>query len=386
MRCCFVALAAVAIAGASAAVTIRDIYNGTPDLATQVDAFRHIDRFFPSRTVRHGFARALPKEPRQLTGIEFRSGGRRLTLDDYLEQNRVAGLLVLQHGRICLERYRFGNDERTRWVSWSIAKSITSTLLGAALHEGSIRSLEDHVEQYVPRLKGSAYGRASIRNIAQMASGVRWNEAYRDPSSERRQMLEAQLRQRPGALLDFLRGLPALTPAGTYHNYSTGDAQVLGTVVSAAVKRSLSAYLSEKIWSRFGMEADGTWWLDAEDGQEIAGSGFSATLRDYGRFGLFVLEGGRAGDRLVVPEGWFREAGSPRRAGGHLVPYGYQWWTHEDGAFFALGIFGQYLYIHPAKDAAVVVWSARQQPSGSTRVSDLDFFAGVLAALDRKGP
>ena len=378
MRCGLVAVAVlVASCGSAADVTIRGVYDGTLDPQTQVDAFRNIDRFFPSRVVKAGSAYPLPKDPQPIQSVTFVSGGRQFTLDDYLTQNRVAGLLVLHKGRIALERYQFGNNERTRWVSWSIAKSITSTLLGAALRDRAIRSLDESVESYVPELKGSAYGQASIRHVAQMASGVRWNEAYTDPTSERRQMLNAHIRQKGGAVLDYLRQLPRLAPSGTYWNYSTGDAQVLGTVVSRAVKRSLSAYASEKIWRRFGMENDATWWLDALNGQEIGGSGFSATLRDYGRFALFVLRGGAD----VVPAGWFRKATSPKVVGRSPVPYGHQWWTHGRGAFYGLGIFGQYLYVDPTRDVAIVVWSARQRPSGSTRISDMDFFTGVLATL-----
>jgi CubicO group peptidase (beta-lactamase class C family) len=162
----------------------------------------------------------------------------------------------------------------------------------------------------------------------------------------------------------------------------------LGALVGAAVKRSLSGYLSEKIWSRFGMEAEATWWLESPDGLEIGGSGFSATLRDYGRFAQFVLNGGKAGGQQVVPTGWFGEAGTPEKIGGGLMDYGYMWWTlgpgtgaiHQ-GAFYALGIFGQFVYISPKHNVAIVVWSARQKPPGSTMVSDVDFFGAVTAAL-----
>jgi CubicO group peptidase (beta-lactamase class C family) len=152
------------------------------------------------------------------------------------------------------------------------------------------------------------------------------------------------------------------------------------------VKRPLSEYLSEKIWSRFAMESDATWWLESPNGLEVGGSGFSATLRDYARFGEFVRKGGQQ----VVPAGWFPEAGLPKRVGGQTVGYGYMWWNMGDprqpiheGAFEALGIFGQHLYINPAHRLVIVVWSARQKPTSGTAIADADFFAAVTAALER---
>ncbi len=381
---------AIASLAAAATVSVRDVYNGTLDLNTQVEVFRHIDRLFPSAVVRHGSAHPLPAHPRPLTSLSFSSGRRTITLDQYLEWNRATGLLVLHDGKIALERHRLGNDRSSRWVSWSIAKSITSTLLGAAIQDGSIRSLDDPVTKYVPQLRGSGYEGASVRNVVQMTSGVRWDETYTDPSSDRRQMLDAQLRQRAGGVLDFLRTRPRAAPPGSVWNYSTGETHVLGAVVRAAVRKPLAAYLAEKIWVPFGMEADATWWLDAPDGLEVGGSGFSATLRDYGRFALFVLGGGKAGGRQVVPANWFPDAGQPKRVGNRTVPYGYMWWSFGAGsnpvhtrAFYGLGIFGQYLYINPDRNIAIVVWSARQTPGGSTRVSDVDFFTAVVTALGR---
>ncbi|HYP12476.1 MAG TPA: serine hydrolase domain-containing protein, partial [Bryobacteraceae bacterium] len=304
-------------------MSVRDVYNGSLDLATRVETFRHIDRLFPSRVVRHGSPYPLPKAERPIRTLSFSSYGRKFTLDDYLELNHVAGLLVLKDGKVALERYRFGNTERTRWVSWSVVKSITSTLLGAAVKDGHVKNLDDRVTKYLPQLSGSAYDGVSVRNLVQMASGVGWNETYTDPRSDRRRMLDLQLQQRPGAVMDFLRTLPRAAAPGSAWNYSTGETHVLGALVRAAVNRPLSTYLAEKIWGNFGMEADATWWLESPEGLEIGGSGFSATLRDYGRFALFVLQGGKASGQQVVPAGWFAEAGSPKRVGRRTVDYGY---------------------------------------------------------------
>jgi CubicO group peptidase (beta-lactamase class C family) len=273
------------------------MYDGalTPDLA--VSTFRHIDRLFPTRTIARGDrVSPLPAADRALTRLEFVSRGKHWDLNDYLAVNRVAGLLVLKNGRVALEIYQYGNTPSTRWMSMSVAKSITSTLIGAAIRDGYIGSVDDPVTRYIPSLAGSAYQGVSIRDLLRMSSGVRWNETYTDPKSDRRRLLDVQIAQKPGAALDLMARLPRAAPPGTVNNYNTGETLVAGEVLHQATKRALSAYLSERIWKPVGMESDATWWLASPDGIEIAGSGISATLRDYARFGQFVL-GGWAGQR-----------------------------------------------------------------------------------------
>jgi CubicO group peptidase (beta-lactamase class C family) len=369
--------------------TVRQIYDGvlTPEAA--INTFRNIDRLFPTRTVpRSAKPYPLPPAPAPLGAVNFSEGVKRYDLDDYLELNRVAGLLVLKDGRIKLEKYRFGNSERTRWMSMSIAKSITSTLVGAALKQGYIAALSDPVTKYVPTLRGSAYEGVSVRDVLMMTSGVRWDETYTDPRSDRRRLLEAQISQVPGSTMGVMTSLPRAAAPGTVNNYNTGETQVAGEIVRSAVRRPLATYLSERIWSRFGMEADAKWWLDSKDGHEIGGSGFSATLRDYGRFGLFLLNGGIAGGEAILPDGWTREATSPKvLRGGTPLEYGYLWWTgttpasHRDGAYAAEGIFGQFIYINPAARVVIVVWSAQQKPTGSAVIDDWVFFDAVVDAL-----
>jgi CubicO group peptidase (beta-lactamase class C family) len=369
--------------------TVRQIYDGVLTPALAVNTFRNIDRLFPTRTVA-GSSRPLPL-PRaavSLTDVHFSDQGKQYDLESYLELNRIAAILILQDGRVKLERYRFGNSGRTRWMSMSVAKSITSTLVGAALKEGSIRSLSDSVTRYVPALIGTAYDGVSVRDVLMMASGVRWNETYSDPTSDRRRLLEAQISQVPGSALAVMKSLPRAAAPGTTSNYNTGETQVVAEVLRAAVRRPLATYLSDRIWSRFGMEADANWWLDSPGGIEIGGSGFSATLRDYGRFGLFVLGGGVAAGDSILPAGWVHEATTPKTLrDGAPVEYGYLWWTgatpasRRDGAFMAIGIHGQYLYVNPAAKIVIVVWGARPHPSQGQVVDDWSFCDAVTATL-----
>jgi CubicO group peptidase (beta-lactamase class C family) len=337
--------------------TVRQVYDGTlyPDI--QVRTFRNIDRLFPTRTVKRGTSvYPLPQAEAPLKEIEFTSAGKKYDLYDYM--------------------------------SLSVVKSITSTLVGAAIQDGHIKSIDDPVTKYLPKLSGSAYEGVTIRNLLQMASGVRWDETYTNPASDRRRMLELQLSGKPGSILQFMSTLSRAGEPGTIWNYNTGETHVVGELIHAAVNKPVAQYLSERIWSKLGMESDATWWLESPDGQEIGGSGLSATLRDYGRFGLFVMNQGLVGEERILPEGWFREAGTSKTIGGKKVNYGYMWWIPDassnplhESAFLASGIFGQSIYMNPAAHIVVVVWSARPKPTGTDVIDDEDFFAAVVRTL-----
>jgi CubicO group peptidase (beta-lactamase class C family) len=379
-----------AAAGADEKIgTVREVYDGTLTSDIQVRTFRNIDRLFPVRVVKHGpHVLALPPAAKRLPRFEFTSGGKSFDLIDYMALNRVTALLVLKDGQIAYEDYEMGNNERTRWMSMSMVKSITSSLVGAAIQQGYIHGIDDLVTQYVAKLKGSAYDGVSIRYLLQMASGVKWDETYTNPASDRRRMLEAQIAQRPGAILDLMSKLPRAGAPGTIWNYSTGETFVAGAVVRAAVGRPLAQYLSERIWTKAGMEADATWWLESPDGLEIGGSGLSATLRDYGRFGLFLMNDGVVKGERILPEGWVREAGSSKTIGGKVVDYGYMIWPFSaspgsvnQGAFQAVGIYGQHIYVNPRERVVIVVWSAQPKPTDKEVIADEDFFAAATAAL-----
>lgn len=369
------------------------MYDGrlSPDVAT--NTFRNIDRLFPSRTVQRGTrVSPLPIAATPLTAMACASGGRTFTLDEYMRLNRVSGLLVLKDGQVALERYALGNTARTRWMSMSIAKSITSTLIGVALAEGRIGSLDDPVTQYVPRLNGSAYAGVTVRQVLMMASGVTWNETYTNPASDRRLLLEAQIAQTPGTAMTLMASLPRASAPGTRFNYSTGETLIAGEVVRGAVNMPLATYLSDKLWKPLGMESDATWWLDSPDGHEIAGSGIMATLRDYARFGQFFLDGGIIGGRRILPDRWTVEAGSPKQlVDGRIQQYGYMWWPTEaaagsvnSGSFAAQGIFGQAIYINPREHVVIVQTAAQVAPSGGEVVNADDCFAAITTSLRRR--
>ena len=367
---------------------VREIYDGTLTPALAANTFRNIDRLFPTRKVHHA-GRPVPLVPgAPLPAVRVTEGGASYSLDDYLELNRVAGMLVLKDGQLRMERYRLGNTPATRWMSMSIAKSVTSTLIGAAIKQGRIHAVTDLVTRYVPSLAGSAYEGATVRDVLMMSSGARWDETYTNPASDRRRLLDAQLSQKAGSLVALMRGLPRAAAPGTVNNYSTGETQVAAEILRRAVGMPLADYLADRIWTRFPMESDATWWLDSPHGVEIGGSGISATLRDYARFGLFMLNGGVAGGEQVLPDGWTTAATRPQTLrGGESIEYGYLWWTGtsaaaiRDHAYGAEGINGQFIFINPAQHVVITVLSARPKALGGEVVHDWPMFDAIVAAL-----
>ena len=254
--------------------TVREVYDGKlyPDI--QVNTFRNIDRLFPSRTVKRGSTvLELPLNKTPLQQFSYDVDGKQYDLYDVLSMNRVSGMLILHHGEVVFEKYLLGNDQHTRWMSMSVAKSVTAMLIGAAIQDGAIKHIDDPIVTYLPRFKGTAYDGVTVRQLLQMRSGVAWNETYTDPTSDRRRMLEAQISQQPGAILDLMASLPRAAAPGTVWNYSTGETQLAGALVQAATGKPVAQYLSEKIWAKLGMEADASWWLQSPGGLEIGGSG-----------------------------------------------------------------------------------------------------------------
>lgn len=367
---------------------IRKVLDGKMLPGEEVAAFEHSDTLYPVAEVKRGNAvRELPAAAAPLRNVTFQAGDKRSDLFDYLALNRVAGLLVLKDGKIALEDYELGAGPNTRWASFSMAKSVTSTLVGAALEEGFIASLDDPVTRYVPALRNSVYNAVTIRNVLQMASGARWNETYTDPNSDCGKLTDAQLEHKAGASMAYMKTLSRAAPPGSVWNYNSGETNIAGAVVEGATHMSLSAFLSQTLWLPLGMERDATWWTESPGGMGIGGAGIGATLRDYGRFGLFVLSDGVINGRRIVPPGWFERAGRAQEIGGKTVDYGYLWWPMPKGdpihagAFEARGIFGQHLYINPSQKLVIVELSARPKPTASTVLDDSAFFAAVARAL-----
>lgn len=374
----------------------QDLYELPP--AYQPGTYRHMDELFFTRTVPRG-AQVYPLPARAEVPVQYSVDGQSLGTEAFMRRNQVGGLLIIKDGKIALEKYAMGNDASTRWTSFSVVKSISSTLVGAAVQQGRIASVKDPLTRYLPQLKGGAYDGVSVEQVLQMSSGAAWDETYRDPQSDRRRMFELQLANNPGTLLKQMSSLKKAHAPGTVFTYSTGESHLQSELIHAATGMTTSDYLSERVWARLGMERDAFWQLDSRAGQEIGSSGLSATLRDYGRFGQFILNDGVIDGERILPAGWLASA-TRTMPGSHLEPgklydgeyalgYGYQWWLfptgaaalpgHDGGAFEAQGIFGQFLYINPREKVVAVVWSTWPKPEMDER--EMETYAFIGAAV-----
>ena len=310
--------------------------------------FPHMEDGFAGHVVRaRGPARPLPNgAPLNMDAAD---------VDSWMDEHNTAGLIVVQDGKVRLERYKRGLTPTGRWTSFSVAKSFTSTLVGAAIKDGYITSVADPVTKYIPELSGSGYDGVTIRQLLTMTSGVKWNEDYTDPNSDVARMFTVPVPAGQDATVAYMRTLPRADPPGSKWVYKTGETNLIGVLVHRATGKPLANYLSEKVFGPAGMEADGFWMVD-EGLQEVAGCCLSVRLRDYARMGLFALDGGKG----VVPADWFADATSAHASTGGApgFGYGYQWWTYPDERFGGVGIFGQSITVDRKSRAVVVMLSA----------------------------
>lgn len=321
--------------------------------------FRSMERIFPSIRIQAGtHVHPLPQGKSLVPAL-----GGESAVDTMMDSLDEVGLLVLQDGEIRLERYRHGFDRSQRWTSFSVAKSLTSSLVGAAIQDGYIKSIDDPVTRYIPGLKGSAYDGVSIRQLLTMTSGVKWNEDYTDPNSDVARMLSTPEPPGENPTVAYMKKLPREAAPGTKWVYKTGETILVGVLVEKATGKHLADYLSEKIWRPYGMQEDAFWEVDV-GGENIGGCCVSAALRDYGRVGQFYLDGGRAGGKPVLPPWWIKQATSKQAdIGERDFGYGYQWWVEPDGSYDAIGLFGQLIHIDPQHRLVIVTLSNWANPT-----------------------
>jgi CubicO group peptidase (beta-lactamase class C family) len=330
----------------------------------QNDWYRAIERVFKVKTIARGHSvHPLPRAAKQIAPT-FSYAGKSWTVDDYMRAYNVSGVLVLKDGKILLERYGMGRKPTDRWTSFSVAKSVTSTLVGAAVQDGKLK-LTDPVTAYIPELKGSAYEGATVKDLITMSSGLKWNEDYTDPKSDVAQAGGAILEPGVNPMVSYLRKLPRAHAPGSTFNYNTGETDLVGILVSNAVGKPLSQYASEKLWKPYGMEQDAIWMVD-QGGHERGGCCISMTLRDYGRVGQFILDGGVANGQQILPPWWTAEATRVQIGNGQPAPagYGYFWWIRDNGSYDASGIFGQSITTFKDDRLVIVLNSAWPHATG----------------------
>lgn len=310
-------------------------------------------------------------------------------IDAYMKAERAASLVVLQDGKIRLERYGLDFSKDGRWTSFSVGKSLTSTLVGAAVQDGLIASVDDPITAYVPDLIGSAYDGVSIAQVLMMTSGVGWNEDYDDPESDVALFDLHKPEDGMESIVSYMRTLERAHEPGAVWNYSTGETNLIGVIVNKATGKTLSEYLSEKVWQPYGMQQDATWLLGG-DGMEMSGCCIQAATRDFARFGQFILEGAAIDGVSILPDGWLERAtvkqvdyGEPGQG------YGFQWWTWDDGSFQADGIFGQGIFIDPNRNLVIASnasWTTALGIKGGEQKKRTKFYQAVQAAVDAEQP
>jgi len=349
--------------GASQGYPIGDraTFNRIPFL---IGSHSHLDQIFEGRLVRRSTTPLPLARVASEPAVRYEYQGQTFTLDDYLARNPATGLLVARGDTILIERYQYARHDRHRFTSWSMAKTVTAMLIGIAIGEGHIRSVDDPAAAYVPALAGTEYGRTSLRHLLQMSSGVRFVEEYTGKDDVSRLAADTFRQVGSGGVEAVTPFNVRIAPSGTRFYYASVETQVLGLVLRNAVGRPVAHYLQEKIWEPMGAEADATWLIDRA-GQEATYCCLNAVLRDYARLGLLLAHDGHWRGRQIIPAAWIKEAtivhlGQPQPATGG---YGYQVWilAGEHRMFALRGVRGQAIYVDPVSGLVMVHTAVRKQ-------------------------
>lgn len=354
--------------------------------------FQSVTELYPTRTVARAETSApLPRDEAALDGFTYEHEGRTRTLAELYTDMETSGLIILHEGRIVHESYGRGADAGTQFTTWSLVKSITSTLVGVAVADGKIDSVDDQLVKYLPELAGTAYDGVTIKQALQMSSGIRYDPNIWD--GDLADTVDFMTRsvvtgQRPA--FELAIAYKRENEPGTKFNYNTAESQVLIELVRRATGMDAADYLEQTLWRPLGMAHDAAWVLDAPgpEGAEIGGALFNAALRDWARFGLFIEQGGAWNGTQILPADWVDRASVSDET--HLKPgivhpnpnrgYAWHWWTYADGTFTASGANGQTLYIDREND--IVVARSSAWPEGYVRAHDDQSFAMYKALAD----
>jgi len=376
--------------------------------ADRVVGFRNDYRNYAGAVFHHGNASPLLAAEKPLTDARYQVNGKTYDLHDYLKRQNVSGMLVLKNGHVAYKYLGEGNTDSTLWTSRSVGKSVVSALVGVAIKEGKIHSLDDLITQYEPDLKGTAWDGVTLRQLITHTSGVAWNEDYTNPGSDFAKLTECEAK--PGTydcVRTLVKGLHRAHPAGENWSYSSGGAWLLGDVLERATGMTLAAYLEKRIWQPYGMASDGVWHAYSKAQQDVGAHGFNATLEDWGRFGEFILHNGTLPNgKQILPDNWVKDASRWTQADGSVSDahptglYGYQWWNNEvpvnathvapkvdnslKGSLWALGIFGQMIMVNQKENLVIVQWSTWPQAEPSFSAQPLEaslMFSAIANAL-----
>ena len=349
--------------------------------------FRDTDKVFESRPVkRAGSVWSLRRgTPMAMPSIEF--GGETRGYQRFAEDTFTNALLVIRDGRVVFEDYRNKSAGGTHFISFSMAKTITAMLVGIALEEGKIASLDDRADRYVPELKGTGYDGVTIRQIMQMRSGVDYQERYDfgdHPSFAGKLHEQAIILNKMRFAAGALETRRANTPGSTF-NYSTLDTMLIGWVLENATGEKLEDFTQRTLWGPLGAEADAFWLADGPpgNGRALNGMGYNAVLRDFGRLGQLMLDDGKRGGKQILPAGWVKQMAAMLPTGESMPGYGLFTWQidREPGAFSAVGLAGQFIYVSPQTRTVIVKLSYYPPVEPETALPEtVAFFKAVAHA------
>lgn len=363
----------------------------------KVGTFSNMEKVMWPRTIKASTSPSALIKAERVPEISYPFDSKTFTLDDFMARQRVTSLLVIKDNNIVVERYQYDRKPDMRLASFSMAKTVTALLIGVALNDGLITSLDDTVERYSPELKDSAWGQITIRNLLRMSSGMKWSDtvgAGLESDGAKLAALSFYQKGKGGAsAVSWVK--ESVSPQGMRFEYNSAETFVLGVVLRAAIKRNLSGYLSEKIWQPMGAESDASWLIDYS-GLEAANCCMNATLRDYGRLGMLLANDGSWNGRQLVPREFVLDATDAARQPDYLKPrkasqffgYGYQTWLYpyRTRTFQARGLFEQELIVQPESKVVIVMTSVLKNPNTTPEIFvERNFFTGaVIKALGGK--
>ena len=352
-----------------------------------VGTYSHFDQIYPSHLVAKAASPSPLRRATQELALHYRYQGQDHGIDDYLDRNPATGLLIARDDTILFEHYRYARTGKDRFLSQSMAKTVTAMLIGIAVQEGAIHSIDQPAADYVPELTGTEYGKTPIRALLHMASGVAFHETY-DGTDDIAQLGRLLFRyDSPGTARAVATFNHRDVPPDTRFHYASIETEVLGLVLTRAVHTTPASYLQSRIWQQIGTEADATWVTDA-NGQEATYCCFSATLRDWARFGMLLAHDGAWHDRQIIPRQWVLDATTA--AAPWLEPqtapvrygYGFQVWLLPGPRrqFALLGVHGQAIMIDPAAGLVLVHTAVRLKPSQDPSARELRVLWNALVA------
>ena len=375
------------------ASTVATLFTGEE----QYENFNRMAEMFPHVTMKASATPFQFGDGETITlPASFTSAGKDVKTEQFLKDTDTAALLVLQDGKVRYENYTLTGGRDVNWLSMSVAKSFTSAMIGMAVEDGSIASIEDPVTKYVPDLAGSAYDGVRIKDILQMSSGAAWNEDYGDQESDINRF--GRIMAIGGSFADFTKTIKREREPGTFNRYNSASTQVLGQLLLAATGKPIEQYMQEKIWNPLGMESDGIWLVD-DDKVPMVFGGLNATARDYAKIGELFRNGGNWQGKQLVSADWVKASVTPDAP--HLMPgdnplsdfpmgYGYQWWVMDgdQGEYSAIGVYNQFIYVNPSKNMVIVKLSANsnyatsEDGSADKEFETIELFRAIGAGLE----